>query len=166
MGNGGRVEIDTQALFGTEFRSEATSSSDITASSEFGLDGVVEISTLDIDPTQVLTELPTAFAIPQPLQGCQANREPNNSSFINTGRGGLPPNPYESLNNSNVFNDVQLPSQWTEKSVVDPSALSPEQELVEANTWIVNQKGNIELVSNTSNNIRLCGDRDETDSRS
>ena len=62
--------------------------------------------------------MPTTFAVPKPLQGCQASREKNSSSFINTGRGGLPPNPYESLDNSNMFVDVQLPSKWTESSGV------------------------------------------------
>ena len=161
-GNGGRIEINTQALFGIESREELTGENDINASSEFGLDGLVKINTFEIDLTPGLTELPTAFAIPQPLQGCQASRESeDSSSFVNTGRGGLPPNPYESLNNNNVFNDVQLPSQWTEKSVVNSSALLPEQEsVVEANTWVVNREGNVELVANSmTTTVLKCGDR-------
>ena len=39
MGNGGNINITTQQLFGIEFRPEQTQFSDITASSEFGIDG-------------------------------------------------------------------------------------------------------------------------------
>ncbi|MEO1005873.1 MAG: S-layer family protein, partial [Cyanobacteria bacterium J06638_38] len=160
LGNGGRVEINTQALFGTEFRLEQTPESDITVSSEFGLDGAVEINTLGLEPTQGLTKLPSAFVVSQPLQGCQANRDSDNSSFINTGRGGLPPNPYESLDNSKVFDDVQLPNRWTENSVVNaPSSPAPTESVVEATTWVVNNSGKVELVSDTSSTIYQCGDQ-------
>ncbi|MEM7760634.1 MAG: filamentous hemagglutinin N-terminal domain-containing protein [Cyanobacteria bacterium P01_A01_bin.40] len=160
LGNGGRVEINTQAIFGTEFRPEQTPESDITVSSEFGLDGAVEINTLGLEPTQGLTKLPSAFVVSQPLQGCQANRGANNSSFINTGRGGLPPNPYESLDNSKVFDDVQLPNHWAENSVVNaPISPAPTEPVVEATTWVVNNKGKVELVADTSSTIYQCGDQ-------
>ena len=154
-GNGGRIEISTQGLLGIESQEELTLGNDISASSEFGLDGVVEINTLEIDPTPRLTELPTAFIASKPLQGCQASREEDSSSFINTGRGGLPPNPYESLDNSNMFVDVRLPSKWTESNV------SKETEpIVEADKWVVNKNGNIELVAdnNLDTTIWKCGD--------
>ena len=154
-GNGGRIEISTQGLFGFESREELTQGNDISASSEFGLDGVVEINTLEIDPTQGIIELPTAFVIPKPLQGCQAGREEDNSSFINTGRGGLPPNPYESLGNINTFVDVQLPSKWIESSVTNQ--IEP---IVEADKWVVNKNGNVELVANNDLDTIVweCGD--------
>ncbi|MDJ0591157.1 MAG: S-layer family protein [Pleurocapsa sp. MO_226.B13] len=162
LGNGGRVEINTQALFGTEFRPEPTSESDITASSEFGLDGIVEIDTPDDSLSLSLTELPTGLAVPPPLQGCQANRNPGNSSFINTGRGGLPPNPYEPLDSNNMFVDVQLPSQWAENSASSSSASPPKTEpILEANNWVINEKGRVELVADRSSTISLCGDRSE-----
>ena len=159
-GNGGRIEISTQGLFGIESQEELTQGNDISASSEFGLDGVVEINTLEIDPTQGLTELPTAFVIPKPLQGCQAGREEDSSSFINTGRGGLPPNPYESLGNINTFVDVQLPSKWTESSITNTSASIKTEPIVEADKWVVNKNGNVELVANNDLDTTVweCGD--------
>ncbi|MBE9070841.1 filamentous hemagglutinin N-terminal domain-containing protein, partial [Leptolyngbya cf. ectocarpi LEGE 11479] len=48
-GDGGSVNINAQAIFGLEFRPERTPLSDITASSEFGFDGIVNLSTLDVD---------------------------------------------------------------------------------------------------------------------
>ena len=165
LGNGGRVTINTQALFGTEFREELTPESDITASSTFGLAGLVEINTPEIQPTQGLIELPTAFAIPQMLQGCQANRDRGSSSFINTGRGGLPPNPYEPLESGDLFVDVQLPRKWVDNSVTNSSASLPTTKLiVQATGWIVNEKGNLELVSDTPETIPMCGDQDHIDS--
>ncbi|MEM9507921.1 MAG: filamentous hemagglutinin, partial [Cyanobacteria bacterium P01_E01_bin.35] len=160
QGNGGNIDITAKSLFGIEERPNNPSTNDINASSEFGLDGVVEINTLGLEPTQGLTKLPSAFVVSQPLQGCQANRDTDNSSFINTGRGGLPPNPYESLDNSKVFDDVQLPNRWTENSVVNaPSSPAPTESVVEATTWVVNNSGKVELVADTSSTIYQCGDQ-------
>ena len=41
---GGNINITTQQLFGLEFRPELTQSSDITASSEFGIDGTIDFA--------------------------------------------------------------------------------------------------------------------------
>lgn len=48
-GNGGRIEITTSGIYGLAFREELTSLSDINASSEFGVDGIVAINRPDID---------------------------------------------------------------------------------------------------------------------
>jgi large exoprotein involved in heme utilization and adhesion len=51
-GRGGNVNITTQGIFGIEFRPQQTSQSDITASSSFGISGVVDINSLDTDSVQ------------------------------------------------------------------------------------------------------------------
>ncbi len=79
------------------------------------------------------------------------------SSFINIGRGGLPPNPYEPLDsNDDIFVDVQLPTEWREKNTENSSVSSQVTEpIVEANTLIINEKGNVELVAKMpSKNLR------------
>ncbi|MGL5807624.1 MAG: hypothetical protein ACRC11_19690, partial [Xenococcaceae cyanobacterium] len=50
-GKGGNIGIATQAIFGIEFRQELTLESDINASSELGMDGIVKLNQLDIDPS-------------------------------------------------------------------------------------------------------------------
>ena len=165
-GIGGNINITAKGIFGIEERAEEPGVNFITASSTLGIDGVVEINTPEIDSTQGLKELPIAFTIPQPAEGCQANRDEDNSSFINTGRGGLPPNPYDPLDSSDIFVDVQLPTEWNNELTTNSSASLPAAEpIIEANKWVVNKKGNVELVSDTSNIVAMCGDRDEIDNR-
>jgi large exoprotein involved in heme utilization and adhesion len=104
-GRGGRVDITTQGLFGIEPRDRLTPLSDITASSEFGIAGVVTINTPDVDPSRGLTELPSNLvdAASQIAQGCVPDTRQSTSSFVVTGRGGLPPSPTEPLGNDAVM---------------------------------------------------------------
>lgn len=60
-GKGGRIQIDAQAIFGTEARLGLTPQSDITADSGVGIDGTVEITTLDFDARNSLTPLQSNF---------------------------------------------------------------------------------------------------------
>ncbi|MBP0017794.1 MAG: filamentous hemagglutinin N-terminal domain-containing protein [Cyanobacteria bacterium SBLK] len=95
-GNGGRIDITAQAIFGLKFRDELTSRSDITASSEFGLDGTVQLNTLGIDPSNGLTNLPEDQTEPQVREGCSTGG-PNSSSFTVQGISGSPNNPEDML---------------------------------------------------------------------
>ena len=163
-GNGGNINITATGIFGIEEREQEPGVNFITASSTLGIDGVVEINTPEIDSTQGLKELPIAFTIPQPAEGCQANRDEDSSSFINTGRGGLPPNPYDPLDSSDIFVDVQLPAEWNNGLTINSSAsslnsLPAVEPIIEANKWVVNEKGNVELVSDIPATISMCGDR-------
>lgn len=91
-GRGGNVTINTQGLFGLEARDEPTPLSDITASSEFGFSGEVTLNTPETDPDQGLVDLPTGLVRPQINQRCSPGAPvESSSSFINSGRGGLPP---------------------------------------------------------------------------
>ncbi|MDY6782129.1 MAG: filamentous hemagglutinin N-terminal domain-containing protein [Cyanobacteriota bacterium] len=102
LGNGGRVEITTRAIYGLQFRPRLTPLSDITASSEFGLDGTVTIDLLAIDPTQGLNSRPVALNTPELLRGCPSGRGSLGVSYFEVGNGGLPPKPEEPLSMSPV----------------------------------------------------------------
>jgi large exoprotein involved in heme utilization and adhesion len=85
-----------KTIFGIEPRSERTSESDITASSDLGVDGVVEINRPEAEPSSGLVNLPTELVDVSRLiaQGCAAgggNVARESSQFVATGRGGLPP---------------------------------------------------------------------------
>ncbi|MBP0018005.1 MAG: S-layer family protein, partial [Cyanobacteria bacterium SBLK] len=95
-GNGGNVTITAQAIFGLEVRDELTPLSDITASSEFGLDGTVQLNTLGIDPNNGLTNLPEDQNDPEVRQGCSRGGV-NSSSLTVQGIGGAPDNPDDML---------------------------------------------------------------------
>jgi large exoprotein involved in heme utilization and adhesion len=151
LGNGGRVNVTAQSLFGIDFRKRLTPFNDITASSEFGNQGVVAINILGVDPARGLGNLPAEPGVPEPLEGCQPRGRRGTGSFVNTGRGGLSPNPTEPLGSNEVWRDVQIPTQLTENSAhAEMPSTSPTRNpgtIVEAQGWIINEKGNVELVA-------------------
>jgi adhesin HecA-like repeat protein len=100
-GSGGRVNITAQGIYGLEFRPSLTPFSDITASSTFGVSGVVTLNTPNVDPNRGLVPLPVDLTDVSRLlvQNCptgDALAKPPNE-FIITGRGGLPPTPSEAM---------------------------------------------------------------------
>ncbi|MEG3878221.1 filamentous hemagglutinin N-terminal domain-containing protein, partial [Microcoleus sp. herbarium7] len=122
-GRGGNIVINTQGIF-------RSFDSDIDASSELGIDGRVELRTPDIDPVKGLNQPETPGVPPQPARGCQTSGQ-RASRFVITGRGGLPPTPSERVTGGNEDN------------------FDAAQELVEAQGWIINAKGEVELVANS-----------------
>ncbi len=144
-GSGGRVNINAQGIFGIQFRPQLTPLSDITASSDFGVAGVVAINTPDVDPSRGLLQLPVDLTDASRLivQTCPTGdslaKQPN--EFIITGRGGLPPNPSEAVNRDAIQVDLvtvdagDRPSvSQTQPDQVPPLTLAPDAPIVEAQT--------------------------------
>jgi filamentous hemagglutinin family protein len=152
-GRGGNINITTQGIFGIEFRDRQTPRSDITASSQFGINGVVTINTPDIDPTQGTVELPTTFSTPSLARGCQT-RGNNTSSFVNTGRGGVPTNPTDPLIADTLWQDLELLGE-TEKGAREQPTTNQQQlrtenstsTIIEAQGWVVLSNGTIVLTA-------------------
>ena len=134
-GDGGNVNIEALSIFGIEPRASLTPQSDITSSSEFGLAGNVTLDTQDINPAEDLGALPNELNPPELAQGCE--RSGNSDRFINIGQGGLSPQPGDALGANELLDDVGLPQEWTDKNA----------NVVEAENWIVNDEGNVELVA-------------------
>ncbi|WP_232231761.1 two-partner secretion domain-containing protein [Coleofasciculus chthonoplastes] len=154
-GDGGNINITAQNIFGLEFRPQRTPKSDITASSRFGLDGTVEINSPDVDPSRELNQLPTKPIDVQGLVGqvCQADAGLNQSSFVVTGRGGLPPKPNELLRGEAVFADwISLESPENNSDNPNNTATMPDnptqpRQIVEAKGWIIDEQGNVILTA-------------------
>ncbi|MDY6939526.1 MAG: S-layer family protein [Cyanobacteriota bacterium] len=146
-GAGGRVSITTQGLFGTEFRQQPTSESDITATSELGpeFNGIVEIQTPDLEPGAGLVALPEELLDATTLlaRGCDDYR---GSQFIITGRGGLPQDPTQPLRSRPIWSDLR-PMEENGENAVSVSEFEPIEPLVEATNWLVNDRGEVELVA-------------------
>ncbi|AFZ34836.1 filamentous hemagglutinin family outer membrane protein [Stanieria cyanosphaera PCC 7437] len=154
-GSGGNILINTQGFF-------YSPTSLITASSNFGTDGVIEIITPDVD-----SAINTISSEQSPLKaedliytGCGLGGDFAEDQFRYIGRGGLPPNPIEGTVVQDSLADLgseaspttdQLPSD--QQSKIDKT--SSFQSIVEANNWIVNQKGNIELTSDGDTSLHL-----------
>lgn len=158
-GNGGNIAINTQSLLGLALREEATSLSDITASSQFGSTGEIAIYTLAIDPYRELNELPTDVvdASRQIAQTCPANGEETPSEFVVTGRGGLPSDPRQTLSSETVVTRLagledensSLSSTLSPARPADGSVVPVSAAIVEAQGWVVDAEGNIMLVAQT-----------------
>jgi large exoprotein involved in heme utilization and adhesion len=152
-GNGGNVQINAFGIFGTEFREKPTNFSDITASSEFGLNGTVEIKTPDIEVSPELINLPTQAVEPKLAQVCQGGVRRNQDSFVITGRGGLPSSPTETLKADAVLADwitLDRVQQTPVNSNVSQNSTSTPARIVEATGWAINAQGKIVLTANAS----------------
>ena len=108
QGNGGDINITAQSIFGIEERRATlgNETNDIDASSEFGSEGTVEINTPDIDPNRGLIQLPTQPIETEVAQACTPGSSQAQSEFFITGRGGLPPNPNETLSSDAIAVDL------------------------------------------------------------
>ncbi|MCC5663620.1 filamentous hemagglutinin N-terminal domain-containing protein [Nostoc sp. CHAB 5784] len=150
-GNGGRVNIQAFGIYGIQPRQFLTSLSDITASSQFGINGTVELNTPDIDPNSGLVNLPTVPVDTQVAQGCTAGSAVAKSSFTITGRGGLPPNPGEALSADAVQVDLVALNPEVGKSstpAVSTNPINPTPtRIVEATGWVIAANGDIILTS-------------------
>lgn len=143
-GNGGRITITTQGIFGLQTRDRPSSLSDINASSEFGFSGVITLNTLDVDPSRGLTELPADIvdASRSIAVGCtsEAATQANRGSFYQTGRGGIATLPGDPVGSSDILEDLQPPQSWS-------AATRPQGAIVEAQAWQISDRGEVMLVA-------------------
>ncbi|MBD2463038.1 filamentous hemagglutinin N-terminal domain-containing protein [Oscillatoria sp. FACHB-1407] len=154
-GNGGRVNVTTQGLFGITPRESLTPLSDITASSEQGVQGVVAVNTPNVDPRQGLLELPTDVtdATQQIAQNCPTDSSTASElgEFVVTGRGGLPPSPTEVLGGETVLTqlaDADSTSTDAINRVSQNSELSNDA-IAEAQSWVIDADGQVSLIAHT-----------------
>ncbi|MGK7901361.1 MAG: hypothetical protein AB4352_08115, partial [Hormoscilla sp.] len=145
-GDGGNINITARGLF-------SSNDSAITASSRFGVDGVVEVDTPDTDPTSGLIELSGTVVDAASLIGKDFCAIRGDSSFTRIGRGGLPSNPTEVIDRDNTR------VSWVEPvapSAVQSGTEAPRQsetsleissaEIVPARGWIFQPDGSVRLV--------------------
>lgn len=147
-GKGGNIEITTQGIFGLEYRDQLTPENDITASSQFGVNGTVQVHTIGVDPNSGLLELPENVTDPsqQIATGCA---DTSSSSFIATGRGGIPQNPSQEVRSDRTWSDIRDMSAYRNTGAV--TAQIPKfLVLVQATGWRHNAQGKIELVADKS----------------
>ncbi|MBD1937779.1 filamentous hemagglutinin N-terminal domain-containing protein [Microcoleus sp. FACHB-68] len=172
---GGTVTINAQANFGSVFRTREDlerllnttdpllldpfllPSSDITATgANSSLSGSVSVNTPDVDPTQGLLNLPETPVDATQLVASTCRRGKEQSEFSVTGRGGLPPNPYEAIADEATWIDLRPIAGERANSAIkeqtriagnsqDSIVTSPQ--LIEAQGWIINSKGQVELVA-------------------
>ena len=146
-GMGGNINVTTSGIFGLEFRDELTEESDITASSQFGVNGTVEINNLSIDPSTGLVELPVALtdSSQQIASGCSSNSD---SSFVATGRGGIAKNPNQQVDVNPTWSDIRDLSAYRKPNNNSKvTTISNKPANVEATGFIRHENGEIEFVA-------------------
>lgn len=146
QGRGGNISINTQALF-------VCPECQITASSQLGVDGKVEIFTPDTSTNQEVLDLPQEIAKPEEVvaQVCPAERKQGQSEFIITGRGGLPPRPSEPLSSEAVLSFESSPNQAAKFSGAEITTNPNQTQQLPpiARGWYVNSKGAVILTAAT-----------------
>jgi filamentous hemagglutinin family protein len=139
-GRGGNIQITTQGIFGFKYRDRLTSENDITASSEFGVNGTVQVNTIGINPNSGLTALPvdTINSSQKIANGCSTK---NNSRFVATGRGGIPETPTQILEGDRTWSDLRMMTD-AKNGPSRTAAITP----IEATALAINAQGQMELV--------------------
>ncbi|MEM9216608.1 MAG: S-layer family protein [Cyanobacteria bacterium P01_F01_bin.150] len=156
QGNGGDIAITTQGLFGLEFRDRETPDNDITASSEFGIDGTVEITTPEVDPNSRILQLSETLVDSSQLiqPGCSAE----NNQFVLTGRGGLPAIPVESMSGDRPWFDLRNPLTQSYGETTHTHAgeqLRSFSPIREATGMAIASDGTLQLVASGAQNVAI-----------
>jgi filamentous hemagglutinin family protein len=146
QGDGGRVNITSQGLFGIQYRPTGTAfTNDITASSTFGQSGNVQINTPGIDPGKDTGELPATpnDASKQISQTCGASQREN--KFYITGRGGLPPNASDPQESEALWQDDRATKTKPATTANQPAQLA--QLAPPAIGWVFEKDGRVRLIA-------------------
>jgi filamentous hemagglutinin family protein len=156
-GKGGNITVNAQGILGIAERNQRTPQSDITATSDAGVDGEISISTPTVDPTQGIVELPSTLVDASQLiaQGCRAGGQAvadGLGEFVVTGRGGLPPNPTDLRSSEAVITDWATAPQNNQSTISQTPtpevATSTNLPIIEAQGWIRDKDGNVALIAN------------------
>jgi filamentous hemagglutinin family protein len=166
-GSGGKITINTAGIFGIaplswqelkrlrriDLNPLKLSTNDITAISQTNptLNGTIELNTPGINPNTGLVELPTIQVETKVAQVCDSPGYAQ-SSFIITGRGGLPSNPTKDILTPDAVEvgwvSLKPSSDRNSSSVtIKPTTTMPER-IVEASGWVTNEKGEVVLTAN------------------
>ncbi|NJM46382.1 MAG: S-layer family protein [Alkalinema sp. RU_4_3] len=140
QGRGGNISIRAAGIFGLKSRAQLTPQNDITASSQFGINGTVEVHTIGVNPNSGLITLPTDPLDPsqQVADGCRRYRD---SRFIVTGRGGVPDHALKTILVDHAWLDLRAMAGQNPKPRV-ATAVQP----IEATALTTNAQGQMELV--------------------
>ncbi|MCW5313307.1 filamentous hemagglutinin N-terminal domain-containing protein [Nostoc sp. KVJ3] len=152
-GKGGNIQITTQGIIGLKYRPQLTPENDITASSQFGVNGTVQVNNIGIDPNSGLVELPANVTDPsqQIASSCSANQ---GSRFVATGRGGVPQNPTQEVRSDRPWSDVRNLNAYRQTgNITTQMPISPDI-LIQATSWHRNANGKVELVVNQPTQIQ------------
>jgi filamentous hemagglutinin family protein len=161
-GRGGNINITTDGLFGiasfSGLNPRNNITNDITAASELGINGTIQINTPDVESNSGIVELPAEVVDASQViaQGCSGDIAKTPSEMMVTGRGGLPPSPDEPLTSDVVWSDTRLNAiarlTHNSKTTTTKLQISPHTvNITPASGWVFNQQGEVTLIANAAN---------------
>jgi filamentous hemagglutinin family protein len=145
-GAGGNINITTNNIFGE-------SSLIISASSDLGKDGIININTPQEDPSHKEIELPEQIVDVASLIDRNLCVAGQGSEFILTGRGGLPSSPKDLINPAPAWEDWRLVetangnSRETETSISSKKNNRIPTKIIEVQGWSISANGKIILTA-------------------
>ena len=149
QGAGGNIKITTQGIFGYK-------DNQISASSETGVNGVVDTKTPEVDPSQGLIDLPenllTAAIV---TNSCRQGQNSQNSLIVK-GRGGLALTSDQLPSSSEVEVSLIAPTSVTSSSTINSTSRNMEKTafktIIPAQGWEINSQGDVVLVAHSTGN--------------
>ena len=161
LGSGGNIKITTQSLLTQKNPEDA-----VTASSERGIDGIVEVNTPDTNSKLETTQVKRSpLAAEESIYtGCGLGTDFEANKFSYIGRGGMRKSPFESVETQEVIGDLGLEESELQAVELNMST-NPNNNMVnktpksiiEATAWVVNAQGNVELIAQASHNPLASG---------
>jgi filamentous hemagglutinin family protein len=163
-GKGGRINITAQAVFGLKLQPKRTPTSDITASSEFGISGEVIVNTLNVDPNRGLVALADALVDSSNQISVSCNSNGGSAQkvgrFVMSGKGGLPTRPEDAFTGDRALAEL-IPVDGENREPdnkaanrhqdLDRHTLAPFQSsaapIVEAQAIVIAIDGTVQLVA-------------------
>jgi filamentous hemagglutinin family protein len=149
---GGKINIQAQGLF------QSPDSTIAARGATQELSGTVNINST-LDPGSVLKEIPLNLVDPsrQISSNCVPGTAQNRNSFTVTGRGGIPANSNELLQDTSTIAAwvTKKPKPESEQITTILSSVQPNfipQPIVEANEWLVDNRGQVHLVATNEAN--------------
>ncbi len=143
-GQGGKIQIRADNVLG--FSTQRTDLSNITATSTFGPQGIVTITTLGNDPNKGLQPEPIAPNPPTISQTCARSNDKQASTFIDSGKGGMTPSAIDPLRSSNLWVDPRVANTPVSSLPMLPS-------IEAAQGWKMGRDRTVILTSQPTNNL-------------
>ena len=163
QGQGGNIKIIAESIFNLKEREDidGNGANDIDASSDFGLDGTISITTPGINPVRGATELPNTPVEPEKTtaQACRSDLESGATNGLTVkGKGGIPPAPDLPLNSQTIIvngQDVTTETNQAQYQEIKPIPTS-KGDIIPAQGVVVTEDGRVILTAyRTDSNSRV-----------
>ncbi|MDJ0619860.1 MAG: filamentous hemagglutinin N-terminal domain-containing protein [Calothrix sp. MO_192.B10] len=165
---GGAIKIDALGIFGFTIRSQQdlerlgiqdfsqVPTNDISATGgNPALSGNITINNPEVDPTQGLVELPETVVDAKNQVAQNPCQQGAGSTFVATGRGGLPSSPTQDLSSGTVRVGLATPvaskNTASNTTASQPKSTPTAKRFVPAQGWVFNSKGQVVLTAYAPN---------------